>query len=123
MENYSVLTHENKRFVIDRYYRHNFKYYRNYLKLICKDVFLKLLFCRKAKILPKKHYLSILSIFKNEAPFLKEFIEYYLLMGVDHFYLYNINSEDDYADILRPYIDKGIVTFLDWSLIPSQHQV
>ena len=120
MENFSVLTHENKRFIIDRYYPHNTKYYRNYLKLIFKDIFIKLLFYKKNVVKPKKYFLSILSIFKNEAPFLKEFIEYYLLMGVDHFYLYNNNSEDNYMDILEPYISKGIVTFHDWPLIPGQ---
>ena len=37
----------------------------------------------------KKHQLSICAIFKNEAKFLKEWIEYHRLVGVDHFYLYD----------------------------------
>ena len=51
---------------------------------------------------------------------MKEWIEYYLLIGIDHFYLYNNNSEDDYKSILQPYIDKGLVTLTEWPDIPGQ---
>ena len=56
-----------------------------------------------------KHYISLVAIFQNEARFLKEWIEFYLLMGVEHFYLYNHLSTDEYMDILEPYIKNGIV--------------
>lgn len=58
--------------------------------------------------------LSICAIFKNEAPFLKEWIEYHKLVGVQHFYLYNNDSEDDYLGILEPYIEKKEVTLTYW---------
>ena len=32
------------------------------------------------------------SIMKNEAPYIKEWINYYLSIGVDHFYIYNNDS-------------------------------
>lgn len=63
-----------------------------------------------------KYTLSMCSIFKNEGVFLKEWIEYHLLIGFDHFYLYNNNSDDNYIEVLSPYIEKGIVTLIDWPM-------
>jgi hypothetical protein len=57
-----------------------------------------------------KHNLSICSVFRNEAPYLKEWIEYHRLVGVDHFYLYDNESDDWFWDVLKPYVDRGIVT-------------
>ena len=64
---------------------------------------------------PKKHNLSICTVFNNEAKYLKEWIEYHRLVGVDHFYLYSDNSTDRFFNVLKPYVDKGIVTLIDWS--------
>lgn len=36
-----------------------------------------------------EYELAIATIFKNNAPFLKEWIEYHRMQGVKHFYLYN----------------------------------
>lgn len=47
-------------------------------------------------------------IFKDEAPYLEEWIEYHRLVGVDRFYLYDNNSSDDYMDRIRRYVDEGI---------------
>lgn len=67
-----------------------------------------------------KYYVSICCIFKNEAKYLKEWIEYNTIAGVDHFYLYNNNSEDQYLQVLEPYINKGIVTLLNWEKNQAQ---
>lgn len=61
-----------------------------------------------------KYYLSICAIFRNEARYLSEWIEFHRLMGAEHFFLYNNLSEDDYIYILKYYIDRGIVTLRDW---------
>jgi Glycosyltransferase family 92 len=53
--------------------------------------------------------LSICAIFQNEAPYLKEWIEFHRLVGVQHFYLYNHCSKDDYAAVLQPYLASGLV--------------
>lgn len=58
--------------------------------------------------------LSTCAIFKNEAPFLREWIEFHKLQGCEHFYLYNNNSTDTFREILAPYIDSGEVTLIDW---------
>lgn len=63
---------------------------------------------------PKKHELSICAIFKNEKKYLKEWIEYHRLIGVDHFYLYNNNSNDRPLNVLLPYIKSGVVTLVAW---------
>jgi Glycosyltransferase family 92 len=67
-----------------------------------------------------EYQLSVLAMFQDEAPYLKEWIEYYRLLGVDHFYLYNHSSADNYMEILRPYINDGIVELTEW-LRPTDH--
>ncbi len=62
----------------------------------------------------KKYKLAVGAIFKNEARYLKEWIEYHKLVGVDHFYLYNNNSKDRYFEVLEPYIKQGLVTLTQW---------
>ena len=52
-------------------------------------------------------------MFKNESHALKEWIEHYIFHGVDHFYLLNDESDDNYYEILKPYIDKKIITLFD----------
>jgi hypothetical protein len=56
-----------------------------------------------------KHDLAAVMIFKNEAPYLKEWIEYYRIQGVTKFYLYDNASADNCDEILHSYVKKGIV--------------
>ena len=56
-------------------------------------------------------YLSIACMAYNEGPYLKEWIEYHRLVGVQRFYFYDNGSDDDTFDILEPYIRDGIVTY------------
>ena len=56
--------------------------------------------------------LVIGSIFQNEAPYLKEWIEFHRMVGVQRFILVDDRSTDDYLDVLRPYIDAGEVQLL-----------
>ncbi len=58
--------------------------------------------------------LSICAIFQDEAPYLKEWLEFHLMAGVQHFYLYNNNSTDNYLQILLPYIKSGTVELMNW---------
>ena len=59
----------------------------------------------------KKLYgISICAIFKDESIYLKEWIEFHLLIWIEHFYLYNNFSKDSYLEVLKPYIEKNIVT-------------
>ena len=58
--------------------------------------------------------LGVALIFQNEAPYLKEWIEYYKILGVQHFYFYNNCSIDNYLEVLKPYYETGIIELLDW---------
>lgn len=65
----------------------------------------------------KKSYsydLALCAIFRDEAPYLKEWIEFHKCVGVQHFYLYNNLSKDNFRDILAPYIKSGEVELFDW---------
>ena len=57
-----------------------------------------------------KHYLSVASIFKNESWGMKEWLDHYKFHGVDHVYLVNDFSTDNYLPILQPYVEEGFVT-------------
>ena len=62
-----------------------------------------------------EHGLAVCAIFKNEAPYLKEWIDYHHdLLGVSKFYLYNNDSRDGYKEVLSPYINSGLVELIDW---------
>lgn len=58
------------------------------------------------------HKFSIVAIIKNESVYIKEWIEYHLILGVDHFYLYDNESEDNLQEILHPYVDQGLITYI-----------
>ena len=67
--------------------------------------------------------LAVVTIMKNNAPYVKEWLDYHLLAGVDHFYIYDNESTDNYDEIIKPYVDSGIVTTMKtpvWSMgIPA----
>jgi len=62
-----------------------------------------------------KYDLAVCAIFQNEARFLKEWIEFYKLIGVQHFYLYNHFSTDNYLEILEPYIERNEIELYHWT--------
>ena len=62
--------------------------------------------------IPSKNFLSVVAILKNEKPYIKEWIEYHLMQGVEHFYLCDNDSTDGIKEYLQPYIDKNIITYI-----------
>lgn len=92
--------------------------WKRFLKIILSpffDVIYKLiLLAKRPKKTDKKYYLSICGIFKDEAHNMREWLEYHKIVGVEHFYLYNNFSTDNYNEVLKPYIENGIVTLIDW---------
>ena len=67
--------------------------------------------------------LAVCAIFKNEANWLKEWIVYHHdILGFDHFYLYNNDSTDHYEEVLRPFVEKGIVELIDWNSKDKSHR-
>lgn len=73
-----------------------------------------LLLCLTAFSLLQAYELSIAAIFQDEAPYLKEWIEYHRMVGVEHFWLYNDSSQDNYMEVLQTYIEQGVVELVDW---------
>jgi Glycosyltransferase family 92 len=63
-----------------------------------------------------EHYLAICAIYRDEASYMKEWVEFHRLAGVQHFYLYDNNSVDDHREVLAPYVDRGEVTIRDWPM-------
>jgi hypothetical protein len=56
---------------------------------------------------------------KDEAPVLTEWLEYYRAAGIDHFFIYESFSSDNFREVLRPWIDQGLVTLIaDWPYVP-----
>jgi hypothetical protein len=65
------------------------------------------------------HNLVVVACCKNEAAFIKEWVEYHLIVGVEHFYIYDAATDDTHA-VLEPYISKGLVTYIEWKVFPAQ---
>ncbi len=62
-----------------------------------------------------KHRLVIAAIFKDENPYLREWLEYHRHVGIGHFYLYDNDGGELARQILKPYRDRGIVTVHPWT--------
>lgn len=57
--------------------------------------------------------LSVAAIFRNEARYLEEWLHFHDGVGVDHFFLYDDQSIDDFRPVLDPWIAAGKVTLID----------
>lgn len=53
---------------------------------------------------------------KNEAPYLNEWLAFCVLEGIEHILLYDNGSTDDSKEVLRPWIEAGIVELFDWPI-------
>ena len=65
-------------------------------------------------------YLSIIAVVKNEAPYIAEWIEYHLLVGVQKFFIYDNESSDNLKKCLEPYIINNIVEYIYFPGIRQQ---
>jgi hypothetical protein len=57
-------------------------------------------------------YISVACIIKNEGRFIKEFVEFHFLAGVDRIYIFDNGSNDNTKDILKPYIESGKIIYI-----------
>lgn len=53
-----------------------------------------------------KYKISIVSMFKNEEMIMEEWIQHYISEGIEHFYLIDNGSTDNYFRIVNKYADK-----------------
>jgi hypothetical protein len=59
-------------------------------------------------------YLAASTIYRDDAAYLPEWIEFHRLVGVERFFLYDNGSTDDHLEVLAPYVAENIVTLHDW---------
>lgn len=57
------------------------------------------------------HYLCVAAIARDEGRYFKEWIDYHRLVGVEKFFIFDNESKDNTYDVLKPYIDAGIVEY------------
>lgn len=55
-----------------------------------------------------KYKVSICAIMKDEGSYLKEWVAFHSVVGVEHFYLYDNGSTDDTRNVIESLISKGI---------------
>ena len=65
-----------------------------------------------------KYYLSLCTIIKNER-YLEEFIIYYIIIGVEHFYIYDNESTPSIRERLNKPFFNEICTIIDF---PGKHK-
>ena len=59
-----------------------------------------------------KYNLAVVSLVRDAAEKIQEWLDYHLLAGVDHFYIYDNDGGDTLKEILKPYVDAEIVTYI-----------
>lgn len=71
---------------------------------------------------PYKYQIAAFAMFQNEGEWLKEWIEYHRLIGVEHFYLFDNGSTDHFQKVLKPYIKKDIVELYQYPRVGENQQ-
>ena len=64
--------------------------------------------------------IAVCAIFKDEAPYLLEWIAFHKMVGVDLFVLYDNGSSDGGSDVVRRSDFARNVALIDWSDRPGQ---
>jgi hypothetical protein len=65
-------------------------------------------------------YLSACAIYRDEGPYLREWVEFHRIVGVERFFLYNNDSTDGHREALAPYLKDGTVVLHEWPVSPGQ---
>ena len=62
----------------------------------------------------RRRDLAIVLIVRDAAPRIEEWIEFHLLAGVEHFYVYDNLSMDGTSEVIAPYVARGLATVIPW---------
>ena len=68
----------------------------------------------------RQSYLAVCAIYRDEADYLAEWVEFHRLAGVERFFLYNNFSQDNHREVLAPYVEQGIVEIRDWPVLDGR---
>lgn len=74
------------------------------MKFEMRALILSLVLLITPRVAAYQYEIAACLIFQNEAPYLKEWIEYHKLIGIEHFYLFDNASSDAFMDVLEPYL-------------------
>lgn len=110
----SFIYHSSSRLSVDIYMHSTFKNLK--IRRIIDILLIPLglldylyLMMSKKNLNDYKYNISVVTIVKNEASYIEEWINYYLSIGVDHFYIYDNDSTDNLKDILsKPNLKKRV---------------
>ena len=61
--------------------------------------------------MPGREGLAFVLIAKNEATYIKEWLDFHIKQGVSKFIIYDNESTDNFLEVLQPYIESGVVTY------------
>jgi hypothetical protein len=73
-----------------------------------------------------KSYLSVCLMYRDEAPYLREWMAFHRLVGVERFFLYDNGSSDEHLNAIAPFIDDGTAVLHDAGTRPQRvwgHQI
>lgn len=63
----------------------------------------------------RKSYIGACAIFKHETPFLREWIEFHRIVGVERFWMFNNDDDTSESDrVLAPYMGYGFLKNIHW---------
>ena len=72
---------------------------------------------RKTKF---QNEIAIGAIMKDEGNYIKEWLDFHIMVGIKKFYLYDNGSSDNTYEIIKPYMDSGIVEYTQWLGLKQQ---
>ncbi len=67
----------------------------------------------------QKFTVAVVAIFKGEDEYLREWVEFHRIVGVEHFFLYDNSASEASKKILSPYIAEGLVTYIPFADFPE----
>lgn len=67
-----------------------------------------------------RHHIAVCAIIYNEAPYLLEWVAFHLAVGVEHFFIYDNDSDDGTSELLDSLAASGCVTRIPWSTAASR---
>lgn len=59
-------------------------------------------------------YLSVCAIAKNETPYLEEWVNFHRVVGVEHFYIFDNESDIPVKNTLSKYVESGLITVINY---------
>src|SRR5436190_16826680 len=74
------------------------------------------------KVVVTKHHLALCAIYRWEADYLREWVAFHRLVGVERFFLYDHESTDGHRSELAPFVDDGTALIHDWPVNPGQRE-